>query len=156
MTCYRGDVRATLVLLAALAACEPSYDGTAFRCDDTRGCPEDQTCITGRCRRVAPVAILCDKVTCAADQQCCADVVNPPRCIPASEICPGASALCDSRDDCAAGERCCDTAGGAVCAELCESEVACATDADCPGDVPHCCSQPIVPWGACRLIACDD
>lgn len=144
-----------LALAIAPIACTPSYDATAFRCGGSRGCPDDQTCLSGRCRRIAPVAIGCNASTCAPDQQCCADVINPPRCIAAADACAGEAALCDSRDDCAPDERCCNTSDGAVCALVCDSNnVACAADADCPGDAPHCCPQPIVPWGRCTLIAC--
>jgi hypothetical protein len=154
VACYRGGVRALLAMVG-LVACAPSYDGTAFRCDAAHGCPTGQSCLAGRCRRAMPVAIACGSATCMPDEQCCVDVVNPPRCLPATETCPGDAALCDTRDDCAPVERCCNTDDGAACALACDSDhVACIVDADCPGDAPHCCPQPIVPWGECALLSC--
>jgi hypothetical protein len=147
------------VRLAALAivlvACEPAYDGTAFKCDDGHGCPLDQSCIASRCRRVAPVAIECGDETCGPTEQCCADVITGDRCIGAAEVCPGDTALCDGKDDCLDRERCCNGDEETTCALACDStDVACASDADCPSDAIHCCPQPIVPWGSCRSIGC--
>jgi len=76
-----------------VAACEPDLDGTAFLCDATHGCPDGQSCIAGRCRRVAPTAIDCGGMTCVPDQQCCSDPDNGNRCIGATDVCPGSSAL---------------------------------------------------------------
>lgn len=150
-------MRALLVVIA-IAACQPSYVGTAFLCDAARGCPDGQVCKEGRCRRVSIVALQCGAAgPCTPEQQCCADGVNPPRCILATERCPGAYALCDSPDDCAPVERCCN-GDQTVCVLIddgCDDEVACATDDDCPTFAPRCCPQDDVPWGACTLGACD-
>jgi hypothetical protein len=141
------------VVLACLAvACQPGLDGTAFRCDDSHGCPDDQSCIIGRCRRIPPSEIGCGSVTCAGNEQCCVDSENPPRCIAAADICPGRDAVCDGVDDCATTEHCCNgdtTACGLDC-----QETACTTDTDCPSTEPHCCPQSDVPWGQCQLEGC--
>jgi hypothetical protein len=137
------------VLLLALIGCQPDLEGTAFRCDATHGCPSDQSCISGRCRRVAPQLIDCAGNACLSDQQCCVDDINPPRCIAAADACPGSAAICDSVDDCAPDEHCCNgtvTACGLHC-----DNTACHDDSDCPSTEPHCCPQAIVPWGECHL-----
>lgn len=152
MACYRGHVRALLVLVV-LTACQPDYDGTAFKCDATRGCPNDQTCIAARCRRAPVVELSCNGELCGPEEQCCVDGNNPARCIPAGDTCPGRFALCDSRDDCASNERCCN-GGQTVCALDCTDEsVACIAEDDCPSETPHCCPQPDLAWGACQLDA---
>ncbi|HEU0030150.1 MAG TPA: hypothetical protein VFQ53_05940 [Kofleriaceae bacterium] len=144
-----------VVLCIVLAACEPEYDGTAFHCDDAHGCPSDQRCFAGRCRRVAVTAIQCGDVACGPDQQCCSDVINGNRCIGATEVCDGDPALCDGKDDCAANERCCVDPTLTLCVLECLSDdVACTTDADCPSDAFHCCPQATVPWGRCSSLAC--
>jgi hypothetical protein len=143
------------MLIALACACQPDLDGTAFKCDASHGCPSDQTCIGGRCRRVAPMDIVCDTETCGPDEQCCADLINGPRCIPASGVCPDAAALCDGQNDCAPIERCCNGIETTACALSCPSdEVACAADEDCPSDASNCCAQALVPWGKCSLIPC--
>jgi hypothetical protein len=132
-----------------LVGCTPSLDGTAFKCDADHACPSDQSCIFGRCRLVAPVAIGCGSSSCTPDEECCVDDTNPPRCIAATDSCPGTSALCDSIDDCGSGEHCCDadtTACGVDC-----SVTACKTDVDCPSTEPNCCPQSDLPWGTCML-----
>ncbi|MBA2544606.1 MAG: hypothetical protein H0V17_33495 [Deltaproteobacteria bacterium] len=146
------------LVMVILAGCEPDLDGTAFKCDADHGCPLDQSCISGRCRRVAPTGIDCGTASCGPDEMCCADVINGNRCILATEVCPGNSALCDGTDDCAAAERCCNAQGGGdvtACALSCESkDVACTVDADCPSDALHCCPQVLVPWGQCSIFDC--
>ncbi len=143
------------MIVAFASACAPDLDGTAFKCDPDHACPDDQSCISGRCRRVAPMAIGCDTETCLPDEQCCVDIANGNRCIGATEVCPGATALCDGIDDCDDSELCCNGKETTACARTCESDkVACATDADCPSDAIHCCPQPLVPWGECSNIDC--
>jgi hypothetical protein len=135
--------------------CEPSYDGTAFRCDATHGCPDDQSCIAGRCRRKAGAVVGCGARTCAADQQCCTNPVDGDRCLAADDVCPGDSALCDDPTDCAAGERCCTGSSTlTACAKQCTEQIACAKDEDCPGDVMHCCPLTLRPWKGCSPIPC--
>ena len=140
----------------ALAACgEVDTAGTVFRCDERRGCPDDQTCVFGRCRRGGVAGeVGCGGATCSAMEQCCVDSVNPPRCIPAGEVCPGVGALCDGLEDCQAGDRCCSAKLGA-CHETCD-DVACTTAEACPSDEPHCCPNPgtPTPWGECRFAPC--
>lgn len=148
-------MRAALVLVISLAACEPDYTGTAFRCDDRHGCPDEQTCVFGRCRRGGAVGrVQCDSTLCADSEQCCSSTFAGTRCIPAGEVCDGASALCDSLDDCAAGDECC--AGmTAACAASCPEERRCASDADCPaGTEPFCCDEVGTPWKTCAAFAC--
>ena len=94
-----------IALVGIAAACEPDLDGTAFKCDGSHDCPDDQSCISNRCRRVAPTSIECGSETCDSEQQCCADIINGNRCIGAAEVCPGDTALCDGKDDCAETER---------------------------------------------------
>jgi hypothetical protein len=144
-----------VAVLVAGGACDPDLDGTAFKCDQDHGCPSDQSCISGRCRRVAPMAIGCGNEACLPEEQCCVDTANENRCIGATEVCPGATALCDGIDDCDDTERCCNGTETTACALSCESDnVACATDADCPSDAIHCCPQSLVPWGECSNIDC--
>ncbi|MEO8702875.1 MAG: hypothetical protein ABI867_22715 [Kofleriaceae bacterium] len=143
------------VVAIVLVACAPEYDGTAFKCDADHGCPLDQSCLAGRCRRVMPVSIACGDVSCGPTEQCCADIIGGDRCIGATEVCPGDTALCDGKDDCASTERCCQLDSETVCALACESrDVACATDDDCPSDAFHCCPQPLRPWGSCSSLSC--
>jgi hypothetical protein len=138
-------------------ACEPGYRDTAFRCDTDRGgergCPDDQGCAYGRCRRGDAVGeVACGSAgTCTVEQQCCVDETGAAGCVAAGEACPGRSALCDGPADCAAGDTCCNgetTACGASC-----EQAACVTDDDCPS-AQHCCDQPGVPWRACAETAC--
>ena len=144
-----------IALVGLATACEPDLDGTAFKCDGSHGCPDDQSCISSRCRRVAPTGIECGGRTCMTEQQCCADILEGNRCIGAAEVCPSDTALCDGKDDCAAIERCCVGGETTACALSCESiDVGCTTDADCPSDAIHCCPQPLVPWGRCSSIGC--
>jgi hypothetical protein len=142
-----------VVLACLVIGCTPDLEGTAFRCDDQHACPADQTCLFGRCRRHPAVSIGCGTASCDGSQQCCVDGTNPPRCIPAKDVCPsGREALCDGIDDCAFGERCCNavvTACGLDC-----DEFACAADLDCPSEEPHCCPQSELPWGQCQLDDC--
>lgn len=143
----------------AFVGCTPDYDATAYRCDTdrggTRGCPADQSCQGGRCRRgtVPASTIGCMGTTCTTpDQQCCIDGINPPRCIPAGDVCPGTSALCDGRADCAGDDYCC---GGTTtaCAESCEV-TSCISAADCPSAEPNCCDDDLTPWGTCTNVPC--
>lgn len=149
---------ALVALVIVIAGCEPDYRGTAFRCDTdrggTRGCPDDQTCEAGRCRRGgATGTVECGGAgTCGFDEQCCVDQLLTPRCIPAGDACAGRSALCDERFDCADGDFCCD-ADTTSCGETCDS-YACVADDDCPSEAPNCCAAAIVPWLTCTLTPC--
>jgi hypothetical protein len=57
-----------LSLVCLLAGCAPDYGHSAFRCDASHACPDDQTCIAGRCRRGAPTGdgVVCGTATCDA------------------------------------------------------------------------------------------
>lgn len=148
-------MRALVLSCLALAACgDVDTTGTTFRCDDQRGCPADQACVFGRCRRGGVAGeIACGAATCSVMEQCCVDAINPPRCIPAGDVCPGLGALCDGVEDCQAGDRCCSAELGA-CHAACDV-VACTTAEDCPSDLPHCCPNPLeTPWGACSFSPC--
>jgi hypothetical protein len=146
-------------LVVLVAGCAPDYDTTAFRCDTDRGgqrgCPTGQTCQAGRCRRGAiPASVIgCMAMTCITpDEQCCIDDNNPPRCVPAGDVCPGISALCDGRADCAGSDLCCSGTTTA-CSENCEL-TACVSAADCPAAEPHCCDTDETPWGLCTNDPC--
>jgi len=143
-----------LWILALVASCAPDYGHTAFRCDGERGCPAGQTCYTGRCRRGAPTGdgVGCGALTCDASQQCCVDSLNPPRCIAASDVCPGTAALCDGSEDCRAGDRCCADGDTVFCDASC-GHYACRDGADCPSTEPNCCTAD-TPWGLCSKLGC--
>lgn len=150
-------MRVLVLSCLALVACgDLDTRGTAFRCDDTRGCPGDQTCVFGRCRRGGATGeVGCGAVTCTTMEQCCVDTVNAPRCIPAGDVCPGRSALCDGREDCQAGDLCCHKEL-TVCQESCADDgVACTSNDDCPSDQPNCCPFNELPWGLCFFGECD-
>lgn len=150
-------MRFALALLCMLCACERDYGETLFKCDAKRGCPPDQACVGGRCRRGgASGQVACGQGgTCSPDQQCCADLTNPPRCIPAGDECPGYGAICDGPLDCASGDSCCDGAI-AACLETCGNKSAvCTVDTDCPSGEPHCCISDDYPWGYCQFRACE-
>jgi hypothetical protein len=148
-----------IVVTGGIGGCEPDYSGTAFRCDTdrggSRGCPDDESCISGRCRRGGVTAqVACGAgVICSVEQQCCYDFENGARCVPAGDLCPGRGALCDSKNDCANGDGCCSDETTA-CGESCNKH-ACAVDADCPSEEPNCCHQFLsTPWGECSLYDC--
>jgi hypothetical protein len=152
-------VRIVLVLLVALAACEPDYSDTAFLCDPDRDCPPDQLCEAGRCRRggVAGSVACGAGVACTGAEQCCVDGNNPPRCIPAADTCPGIAALCDGLADCPSGDQCCDgdlTYCRASCGDTLYA--ICTVDTDCPSSDPHCCFTTGAPWGRCEFRACGE
>ena len=153
MACYGGEVRFWLLVIGALSACDTSLDGTAFKCRTADGCPAGQMCFGGRCRTVPAVSIACGAVTCGPEQQCCTDRLNGDRCIPAIDDCVGSAALCDGRDDCAAGETCCNQEL-TRCSASCEEPAACTTPDDCPSATPNCCPQVAMPWGQCQLVPC--
>ena len=141
-------------LVVAAAACDASYDGTAFKCRESDACPDGQTCFAGRCRTAPASSIACGDMACSADEQCCADPINGNRCIPAIDECVGPGALCDGRDDCASGETCCNDSTLTRCFASCEGEAACAAPEDCPSDAPNCCPQAVMPWGRCQFLPC--
>jgi hypothetical protein len=151
-------VRIALALLVMLGACEPDYSETAFLCDQSARCPTGQLCMAGRCRRGGAVGeIACGAGgTCTPEQQCCVDSSNPPRCIPAADVCPnGYGALCDGLADCQLGDACCD-GDLTYCRASCATTV-CTVDADCPSGEPHCCIDPtVVPWGSCQFYSCTE
>ncbi len=149
-------MRLASFLVISLAACEPDYSDTAFRCDDTHGCPDEQTCVYGRCRRGGFVGrVQCGATSCMESEQCCSSGAAGTRCIPAGDVCNGDSALCDSLDDCQPGDECCagDTAS---CAAACpEDETQCTTNSDCPaGTEPFCCDNTGSPFKKCKQSAC--
>jgi hypothetical protein len=143
-------------LVALLASCAPDYAHTAFRCDPG-GCPADQTCQDGRCRRGAPTGdagVECgkddqgDAQVCDTHHQCCLYSPGPWRCIDAGEVCPAHSGLCDGREDCQAGDRCCADGNITFCDASCD-RYACRDTSDCPSTVPSCCFDGAAPWGVC-------
>ena len=141
-----------------VAGCEPDYSETAFLCDVTHGCSEQQACVGGRCRRGGAAGTVGCGVggVCTPEQQCCVDSSNPPRCIPAGDECPGYGALCDGIGDCQQGDACCYgllTYCHAEC-KLPMVYTVCTVDPDCPSAEPHCCPDADVPWGYCQFGAC--
>ncbi|MGE5186256.1 MAG: hypothetical protein ACM31C_29580 [Acidobacteriota bacterium] len=153
-----------LVALAlVMVACsfgDPSYDGTAFQCDDAHACPPGQTCVAGRCSAggsngsALGDGIKCAAAgTCAAGSACCNDAISGPRCIAAGDTCNGEAATCDGVADCATGQRCCTTQSPACGASTC-SDAVCTTGADCPLVEPFCCFITGLPWGRCSVTPC--
>jgi hypothetical protein len=146
---------AALWIVTLLASCAPDYGHSAFRCDAAHGCPAGQDCLAGRCRRGAPTGdgVGCGGETCDATQQCCVDLFNGAHCRAAGEVCPGTAALCDGREDCQAGDRCCADGDTVFCDASCGHE-ACLDAADCPATAPNCCFDRDTPWGTCALFGC--
>lgn len=149
-------MRIALALLVTLAACQPDYSDTAFLCDATHGCPDGQTCLSGRCRRgnVIPVIACGPGVTCTNGEQCCVDGTNPPRCIAGGDACPGYGAVCDGSADCQTGDTCCYGGDLTYCRAECISSVVCTEDLDCPSSEPRCCPDADVVWGYCQFAPC--
>jgi hypothetical protein len=143
-----------VVLCLLLLGCEPDFSNTSFQCDDQHGCPEHQNCIAGRCRRGSTTGdgVVCDTATCDITQQCCLDNFNPPRCIPAGDVCEGTSALCDGVEDCDPGDHCC-SATLTTCGASCMT-TACRTAVDCPSEEPNCCAVMDQPWSECSTFPC--
>src|SRR3954467_7554054 len=108
-----------LSILLLVGSCAPDYAHSAFRCDAKHGCPEDQTCVLGRCRR-PPDGVVCGEQTCNAMEKCCIDTINSPRCIAVGDVCPGTSALCDGLEDCQAGDQCCADSSTVTCKATCD------------------------------------
>jgi hypothetical protein len=144
-----------LSIVLVIASCAPDYAHTAFRCDADHGCPDGQGCVAGRCRRgeLTGDGVGCGSATCGPAEQCCVDLINPPRCLPAGDVCPGTTALCDGSEDCRAGDRCCADGDTVFCDAACES-YACRDAADCPSTAPNCCAVRITPWGQCSPLPC--
>jgi len=148
-------VRGVAFAAFVIAACTPDTSHTAFRCDDSHGCPSGQTCVGGRCHRgpVTGDGVVCDtQKVCAPDQQCCLDLFNPPRCIAAGDECPGTSAFCDGVEDCQMGDRCC-AESTVSCGSSC-GIVACRDGSDCPTTEPNCCDHDGPRWGTCSPFQC--
>lgn len=151
-----------LSIVLVIASCGPDYGHTAFRCDADHGCPDGQRCASGRCRRGEPTGdgVRCGKdsgtgaeVTCGTEQMCCRDPFNPPRCVDAGSACPGTAALCDGREDCQAGDRCCADGDTLFCDAVCKHD-ACREPADCPSTEPNCCIEDPTLWGECSQPPC--
>lgn len=144
-----------LFWLSLVASCTPDYGHTAFRCDANHGCPDDQTCIHGRCRRAGPadVSVACGSETCDVTRQCCFYDAGPARCIPAGDICPDDAALCDGADDCQDGDRCCADSEMLACDASCQT-YACRQDSDCPSTEPYCCDENRERWRECSSMSC--
>lgn len=158
-------VRVIACLFVIVCACAPDASDTAFLCDSDRGgdrgCPSGQSCVAGRCRRGgASGTVECAAETCSTTEQCCVDGINPPRCIAANASCPGASAICDERADCAAGDYCC-SGSTTACGGTCKVAACLDADLDCPSPSPNCCfgkdtddTDLELPWGRCSAEPC--
>lgn len=149
--------RAVLVWLLCVG-CAPDTAHTAFLCIADGDCPSEQFCVAGRCRRASALrgdGVICGNATCASDEACCVDDVNPPRCLAAaSPNCPGLIALCDGHPDCAGSDRCCGDDGVVTCGTDC-AIVVCQVGSDCPNGRPNCCkTDATVRWGQCQLAPC--
>jgi hypothetical protein len=135
--------------------CSPDYGHSAFRCDASHRCPDDQTCSAGRCRRGPPTGdgVACGSAACDLTQQCCYYDGEPPRCIPAGDVCPDTAALCDGAEDCQTSDRCCSDGSTHACDATCRTYV-CREDDDCPSTTPHCCNENSEPWRECSKDPC--
>jgi hypothetical protein len=154
-------VRGALAWIVTLiASCAPDYGHTAFLCDTGHDCPTGQMCTFGRCWRGTPPdaqSVACGDAGCnVGTQQCCVDSAGGTRgmqCGSASEVCPGTSALCDGPADCQHGDQCCADGSTVFCDKACD-QYACQVDSDCPLTAPHCCHDPMTPWGMCSELDC--
>lgn len=150
-------------LLAALIGCyeAPDYNGTHFKCDDNHACPNGQACVNGVCDGMgsgsnmvdAPpsaVGVRCNGTTCGSNQKCCADFVSGVSCIPLTQACTGFAATCDGKEDCS-GSSCCENGSSIACGTVCANATICTDAADCPANLPVCCTiaQTNEPWGRC-------
>jgi hypothetical protein len=148
-----------VVALIAFCACsfsDPDLSNTRFSCDGDVACPEGQLCNGGTCHVSSHDGIACG-APCSASEQCCNDLTNPPRCIPASDNCPGTTAFCDGREDCPTGTLCCSSGVEQNCAaENACARFACQQAADCPSSFPNCCPDDFdpQPWSFCSLEPC--
>jgi hypothetical protein len=142
-----------------IASCAPDYGHSAFLCDEQHGCPDGQTCITGRCRRSDPIGngsgdgVKCGGMQCDRTQQCCVDGFETWRCIPAQDACLGTSALCDGMEDCGMHDLCCADGDNVTCDATCE-HYACREREDCPATAPNCCDATDLQWGKCSQSGC--
>ncbi|MBS1121306.1 MAG: hypothetical protein H6Q90_3534 [Deltaproteobacteria bacterium] len=145
-----------VVMLSILAGCyaDPDYGSSRFKCDETHGCPDGQTCIAGMCSPdpgagdggVSSVA--CGAETCGDGQKCCVGFAVAPRCIDLAMSCAGAAATCDGVEDCG-GDPCCDSGSTIACGTTCTSRI-CREPSDCAVAQPMCCTSLTgAPWGRC-------
>jgi len=141
----------------------PDYAATRFKCDATHLCPDGQTCVNGACTGGGSgltnvVGVSCGLATCAANQQCCIDILSAPYCTVLSTDCDIVGARCDGIEDCQ-GNACCEEIGLDI---ACSSTTTCptgqdqicrdTTDCTTPG-LKQCCFDvglPGEPWGRCR------
>jgi hypothetical protein len=158
-------------MLVAFVSCTPSYMYTAFKCGsaaDGAGCPVDQDCIYGRCRRTTQDkgnGIICNESdTCTQMEECCVNTNMHPTCEQADRTCPAIGALCDSKEDCTGGDHCCDVGGIITCDTQCDT-IICQGSDDCVTNNPDgkgtCCvktnrafNDPL--WGTCRHVCLDN
>lgn len=150
------------VVLCVAGACsydEPNLDDTQFKCGGMQTCPSGQICLGGLCQHSGRDrdGVVCGAAgICGADEQCCVDSENGPRCIAASAACPGTAALCDGVEDCDTGSQCCELGVLVACGRSECSTVVCVTGTDCPSDQPNCCPNIVAtdPWGTCQFNQC--
>ena len=143
-------------MLSILVGCytDPDYGASRFKCDDTHGCPDGQTCISGACSPGSDggvIGVSCGVETCGGGQQCCAGFGVTPHCIDLTMSCTGTVATCDGTEDCG-GDPCCDVGGSTIeCGTSCTNRI-CRDPSDCPQTLPMCCpSLTGAPWGRCSF-----
>jgi len=152
----------TAMCLLAIGCYEaPDYKTTRFKCDAAHACPDTQACVNGACSGGGgnAVGVACGAITCAVNQQCCADFVAAPTCAPLGASCNGVAATCDGIEDCN-GNACCEQtivlaiscASTPVCQDAAQDQI-CRDAGDCTDPAAALCcfglGLPGEPWGRC-------
>jgi hypothetical protein len=147
-------IASVVIFAAACSYSDPDLGGTRFRCDGNAPCPSGQKCVSAVCVAATADGVACT-TKCEAGEKCCVDEINPPRCMAATDSCPGRAAFCDGVEDCGSDQVCCTVGVDLTCQPSC-SQAACQTAEDCPSGSPNCCtdSSGPVPWKVCQFEPC--